>query len=171
MTNQENKLWQPNKDNNKVRVTQLEEYVLCLAYKDVDCYFADFAIYEILGTDEEGRITYDAAGDGSIGTYNLNEAPPLLHGFVKYDGCTQFWYNDLVHIDSQKQLALLHLSIETARKIALTELISPEHVLLKEYEEQENDELSDGEVDALISASNLNNRLFKGFKPTWESQN
>jgi len=61
---------------------------------DVDEYHVTFTIYDIImwGND---KPVWPRAGQTSSGDYveSLEESEPYLHGFVKWDGCSN-WYFD-----------------------------------------------------------------------------
>lgn len=83
-------------------------------------YWIDFEVYDVEGYEigREAERVFQKKGETSNfpGTTNLDEAEPVAHGFVKWDGCTQF--NMDVHIDHVKHLEGLFNAVLEARRLA-----------------------------------------------------
>lgn len=63
-------------------------------------HHVDFIVYDITGTvPEEGLRCYDSPGDRFL--TDIEQALPYLHGFVKWDGCSN-WVFD------QQERVMLH---------------------------------------------------------------
>lgn len=57
-------------------------------------------------------------------TANIDEAAPLVTGFVKWDGCTQWWQYGGGHVDDAGDFAAFCEALKTARHVAMTELMT-----------------------------------------------
>jgi hypothetical protein len=64
-----------------------------------DEYVVEFKAYQVTGVDGNGGAPL--FGDMSNATTNLSEAPVFIHGSVKWDGCSNW------HFDEQDK-AMLH---------------------------------------------------------------
>ena len=54
-----------------------------------------------------------------------SEAEPLCHGWVKWDGCMQWWdAGSGMHVDSRDDLADLHAALCEARRMSLRAMVS-----------------------------------------------
>lgn len=53
----------------------------------------DFKVYPVRGESEDGERIYECGDDGSGFTRHVELANDYLHGFVKWDGCSN-WYFD-----------------------------------------------------------------------------
>lgn len=81
-------------------------------------HWVDFEIFETVGQNEDGSFIYmnhDEPFEAS-----LDRASPVVTGFVKWDGCTQFWFGDekraeVAHVDTKEQLDRLFAAIHLAR--------------------------------------------------------
>lgn len=67
-----------------------------------DAYDTEFEVYRIIGTDAEGQIFYEKknAVSSSETVETRGEAQVYLHGNVKWDGCSNF------HFDEQDEVML-----------------------------------------------------------------
>ncbi len=83
-------------------------------------YWIDFEVFAVEGyeTENPSARIFQKIGETSNfpGTTDLDEAEPVAHGFVKWDGCTQFDMD--VHIDSKEQLEALFNAVLKARALA-----------------------------------------------------
>lgn len=71
-------------------------------------YRADFVIYEIAGIQLDGIPIYVLKGTERDMTNEIDDAKVFMHGDIKYDGCTN-WYFDsqdecMIHFCSREQL-------------------------------------------------------------------
>lgn len=108
--------------------------------EDGETYWVDFQIFEIVGCDHEpyqapGRKFFNRKGATSSPdpVYTYEEAQPIVDGFVKWDGCTQFEFPDGVHVDCKRHLEALFSAVGEARKAA-AELMGPTWDCRREYE-------------------------------------
>ena len=99
-------VWQPAGRGIPLRFLHTENYVLWWAWEpgDVERLWVSFAIYDVL----------DAT--------SFATAEPVLDGFVKFDGCTQF-NSPNIHVDSARQLAEIFSLIAWARGVCVMELL------------------------------------------------
>lgn len=85
-----------------------------------ELYWIDFEVYTVEGYEigRESERIFQKKGETSNfpGTTDLDEAEPIAHGMVKWDGCTQF--NMDVHIDSKSHLESLFAAVLEARRLA-----------------------------------------------------
>jgi len=124
------KVWEPLSQNAQRRTDMLTlggdtspTYAVRWAFEASPTYSVDFAIYQTISNGKEPIYQIpDATGWGDS-TTDIDHGRPLCHGFVKWDGCTQFWFDDSVHVDSHGDLTDLFAAIEHARKVALVEII------------------------------------------------
>jgi hypothetical protein len=80
--------------------------------------WVDFEIAEVVGVERRGaHVERLYAGDMSP-TTDLDEASFPVRGFVKRDGCTQFWV-ECAHADSSEDLDVALGAIRVARQRAL----------------------------------------------------
>ena len=58
--------------------------------------FLDFKVYEIIHTDESGKRFYEEKDAVSVlpGTDDLDRAITYVNGFIKFDGCSHFYFGD-----------------------------------------------------------------------------
>jgi hypothetical protein len=68
-------------------------------------YHVAYSVYEIYGTDTDGRIYWRNGDDGEVDT--LEAAAVFLHGDVKWDGCSDW------HFDEQDRVMLHACSRQT----------------------------------------------------------
>jgi hypothetical protein len=79
-------------------------------------HWVDFEIFEAVGRENDGTLLF-----GEHFFPELEIANPTVHGFVKWDGCTQFWFGDPAdshdgaHVDSKADLDKLFAAIHLAR--------------------------------------------------------
>ena len=78
-----------------------------------DEYQVDYRVYEIVGTRADGRpLWQDAtASHGPAPIETLEKAELFLHGFVKWDGCSNW------HFDAQDSLMLHGCSREDLTRL------------------------------------------------------
>ena len=55
-------------------------------------------------------------------TEELDLAQPVVHGFVKFDGCTQAWWDEPMHVDHEDSLNALFEAVRIARREAMAVL-------------------------------------------------
>jgi hypothetical protein len=111
---------------------------------DQGVLWVDFAIYEQHGLHD---VTYDSNGKTIGGTAHyekpnatsshdttpdIDAALPFVHGFVKWDGCTQWWQNGGGHIDHRDDYDRLVDVLKLARKVAAE--LMPSTDVAQEYE-------------------------------------
>lgn len=92
-------------------------------------YWIDFEIFAIVGRKSDDSVLYYRKGaDFELSdrngvdplTESLDESEPSVHGFVKWDGCTQMWFDDQpVHFDERISMEQLFAAIAECRKQAL----------------------------------------------------
>lgn len=115
--------WRPLDGNIVRRCDMLDGYAVRWAHADPDeqgVLWVDFAIYEVIGQDLAGRHLYrlpDWRG-AMDNTTEIDAAGPLIDGFVKWDGCTQWHQSEGAHIDDLGGLRQLFAVIELARRVA-----------------------------------------------------
>ncbi len=109
-------------------------YVIRWAYEDSPTHWVDFAVFDVVGCTDDGPC-YLLPGWGSTmdSTQDIEQAGPMVEGFVKWDGCTQFSFPDGVHIDSLDDMADLFAAIEHARRVAMVEIIAEKQMEPREY--------------------------------------
>jgi hypothetical protein len=83
----------------------------------------DFEVFEVEGVDRfepaagTPRLFQEKGATSNYpGTSDLATAEPVAHGFVKWDGCTQFDMD--AHVDGREQLEALFKAVCHARKLA-----------------------------------------------------
>ena len=104
------------------------DYVVRLywrAHEDGSVLWVDFDAIQIVGIERGGdgdREIYSRRGSDASPdpVYSLDEAELAVHGFVKFDGCTQFRLGSsrdggLVHVDSLGEIERLFEAIRAAR--------------------------------------------------------
>lgn len=79
--------------------------------KSNDCY-VDFEVFEILGNEDGAESTFWKKGEMSNfpGTTNIEEAEFFVKGFIKWDACAHFDFNNMIHLcgpTSAKNLGIL----------------------------------------------------------------
>lgn len=101
----------------------LGSFTLVLYWKPADngdrVYWVDFELFEVTGVPHpEGKpAEYQRRGADTSPDLvrDLDEAESTAHGFVKWDGCTQFDVES-VHVDSKRELDRLLAAIGEARR-------------------------------------------------------
>lgn len=137
------KLWSPlySDQTRDVEVKDADgrvQFVLRFAWRpseDGRVYWVDWAVYEAVSWSYPDWVPsfecpdYRCPGDE---TSNLDEAAPMAHGMVKWDGCTQFHLDDGAHYDHRASLEAFFNAILEARRYATVEIIG-ETAMDKEY--------------------------------------
>lgn len=85
-----------------------------------DVHWVDFSIVTVVGRGAIDEPLYPPRGghDGVITVVSIDLAEELCAGFVKWDGCTQFRFQDLVHIDRRDDLTAMFAAVQEARRLA-----------------------------------------------------
>lgn len=100
--------------------------------------WVDFAIYEQCGLRDvqgsSGTVHYPKPNASSTRdtTENVDEALPFVHGFVKWDGCTQWWQEGGGHVDHRASFELFMNALALARRVAAE--LMPATDIAQEYE-------------------------------------
>lgn len=105
-------------------------------FKDIDyavvvtpgAYSVDYVIYEIVGLSHPGEVPVYHGSDPSdemSTTENIDEASPFAHGSVKWDGCSNWDFDEL-------QRVMLHFC-ERASLIHLGEILATCWDMTKEF--------------------------------------
>lgn len=102
-------------------------HVAILKYDEPDdrlpCYVG-FDIVQVSGETgkgwpEVGARLYAKGGCNSFEpTTDIHEAEVIVHGFVKFDGCTQFWIQDGAHYDHRDGYEGFLEAMRGVRKLA-----------------------------------------------------
>lgn len=58
-----------------------------------DAYHVDYVVYEACYFDEVTTISWRPKGDDNGVTDSLGDAQVFLHGCVKWDGCSNWWFD------------------------------------------------------------------------------
>lgn len=98
-----------------------------------DVLWVNFAIYEYVSNGRERIYEVPEAVSWADNTTDPDEAQPLVHGFVKWDGCTQFWCDDLIHVDDREDLERWMAAIAHARRTCMTEILKSGAMIDDEY--------------------------------------
>lgn len=98
--------------------------------EDDTVLWVDFELFEITWRDDDGGFGYSRRDARSLPDHvtALDEAECAAHGFVKWDGCTQFDIG-AVHVDSRAGLLQLLNAIETAREECALEMPGSQVIL------------------------------------------
>lgn len=85
-------------------------------------HWIDFEIFEAVGLDgvrDDSPPLYYATESRELSdgvTTDLNKAVPDVHGFVKWDGCTQIHFPDGLHYDDRAGLAGILATVVRAQE-------------------------------------------------------
>lgn len=102
-----------------------DSYTLCLYWRERDdgvggqkVYWVDFELFRVLVVLDDGAFLYERRGSGTnMGLADaLTEAEIAASGFVKWDGCTQFDFGNLLHVDSKSELDDLLRAVTSVRR-------------------------------------------------------
>jgi hypothetical protein len=94
-------------------------------------YWVDFEVYEIKAILSTGELEFDDGKDGFAKA--IDDAIPIVHGFVKWDGCTQIWVPELaepLHWDEQSGIEDAARAIVEVRRYAIVDVMKryPEEI-------------------------------------------
>lgn len=87
--------------------------------------WVDFALYQNCAIDGDS-VMYEPPDCDNPGewTIDIDKAAPLVTGFVKWDGCTQWWQNDGGHCDEKPDFDDFCEAMRLARQVGLYELMT-----------------------------------------------
>ena len=101
------------------------DYLLRMFWDDglieVEVTSVDFEIYEIVMLADNSGFEYHVKGADSSSEFtpNIEEAQIMINGFIKWDGCMQFYLRDEpLHVDEDIQLDQLLATLKSAREEA-----------------------------------------------------
>jgi hypothetical protein len=120
------KTWERQHPVKREKVGDAGGFTIRWAHDDEKPIWCDFAIYPVLGVELGGRVLYetpDAVNPMDAPTSDLDAAQPLVTGFVKWDGCTQWWQHDGGHVDDRATFEEFFDALAEARRVALTEML------------------------------------------------
>lgn len=83
------------------------------AVAEPEDYHCEFKVYEIAGSDEDSVVLVGHVNSSPVDTESLDEATVYLHGYVKWDGCSN-WY-----FDEQDRVMLHFCEKEQAQAIGV----------------------------------------------------
>lgn len=83
-------------ENGKLIRHEKEMGFTIVAKPDEDDYMVEYWVLRIFGVDEKGEVSWvrDTFPNNQHFTTNRAEADTYLHGYVKYDGCSN-WHFDM----------------------------------------------------------------------------
>ena len=132
--------WKPLGTPTKIRLGDIDTFTIRWARAENDdgkCRWVDFAIYQVTMVEEDGRPLHpipNAPSNMEV-TDDIDKAGPLVEGFVKWDGCTQWSMPDGGHVDGRRAYEAFLDALDEARHVALTEIIDRDVVLDPEYDD------------------------------------
>jgi len=103
----------------------LGRMVIRLRWDDSDPrgpFWVDFEVHEVVAlVHPDMAMHYTRAGaDHNLDTTpDLDLAEAVVHGFVKWDGCTQVYWDEPMHVDSESDLEALFEAVRIARREAV----------------------------------------------------
>jgi 8-oxo-dGTP pyrophosphatase MutT (NUDIX family) len=116
--------WQPDVPIQETIHAGVGEYSIQWAFdKDEEGgpHRVEWALFDVAGVQDDGTVLY-ATPSGKMGdwTEDIGKAAPTVTGFVKWDGCTQWWQNDNpCHVDSRQNFHAFAMAMVKARHRAL----------------------------------------------------
>lgn len=134
-------VWQLRDGSKPRRMTHLEGWCVRWAHGERGVghgkvLWVDFAIYEDNDLSGETHL-YPKPGASSSApqdcTSNIDEARPFVTGFVKFDGCTQWWQSDGGHVDHSDGIEGFAKALLWARKVAIVELLDADEDVRLQY--------------------------------------
>jgi hypothetical protein len=103
-----------------------------------DVHWVDFSIVTVVDRGALREPLYPPRGgyDGVTTVASIDLAEELCAGFVKWDGCTQFGFQDHIHIDRRSELDEMFEAVQEARRLAAG-LMAPTdmNMIASEYED------------------------------------
>lgn len=138
MDDDREKPWAP-LQGHTVRAERLDEtggYLIRWAHGDDRVMWVDWAVYVVAGTVQPGGARLYELPDARTSestTEDIDAAAPLIEGFTKWDGCTQWSQPHAGHVDSRRSFEALWRAVETARRVSAVEFMADEYDINSEY--------------------------------------